>query len=121
MHIILYILTLYQYYVGIFLNYRSSREITRSSFICVVNLASSTTLVSRMATEVYLHACMHAKLLQLCLIFYDPMHCSQIGSSVHVILQARILDWTTIPCSRGSYRPRDGTHVSCTAGKLFTI
>jgi len=32
----------------------------------------------------------------------DPMDCSPPGSSVHGILQARILDWLTIPFSRGS-------------------
>ena len=35
------------------------------------------------------------------------------GSSVHGILQARILEWAAIPCSRGSLRPRDWAHVSC--------
>ena len=34
------------------------------------------------------------------------------GSSVHRILQARILEWLAIPFSRGSSRPRDPTHVS---------
>jgi len=28
------------------------------------------------------------------------------------ILQARILEWVAMPCSRGSSRPRDGTQVS---------
>ena len=35
------------------------------------------------------------------------------GSSVHGILQARILEWVTIPFSRGSSQPRDRTYVSC--------
>ena len=42
-------------------------------------------------------------------------------SSVHGILQARILDWVAIPFSRGSSWPRDRTHVSCIAGRFFTI
>ena len=33
---------------------------------------------------------------------YDPMDCSLPGSSVHGILQARILQWVAIPFSRGS-------------------
>ena len=37
------------------------------------------------------------------------------------ILQARILEWIAIPFSRGFFRPRDWTHVSCTAGRFFTI
>ena len=33
-------------------------------------------------------------------------------SSVHGILQARILEWVAISSSRGSSQPRDGTHFS---------
>ena len=42
------------------------------------------------------------------------MDCNPPGSSVHEILQARILEWVAIPFSRVSAQPRDGTHVSCT-------
>ena len=41
------------------------------------------------------------------------------GSCVHLILQARILEWVAIPFSRGSSRPRDQTQVSCMAGRFF--
>ena len=50
-----------------------------------------------------------------------PMDCGPPGSSVHGILQAKILEWGSIPFSRGSSRPRDGTWVSCMAGGFFTI
>ena len=40
-----------------------------------------------------LHWSMHAKSLQSCPSLYDPMDCSPPGSSVHEILQARILEW----------------------------
>ena len=43
------------------------------------------------------------------------------GSSVHGILQARILEWVAIPFSRGSSQPRDQTLVSCIAGRFFTV
>ena len=43
-----------------------------------------------------------AKWLQLCLSLRDPMDCSPPGSSVHGILQARILEWVVMPTSRGS-------------------
>ena len=42
------------------------------------------------------------------------------GSSVHGILQARILEWVAISFFRGSSRPRDQTRVSCTADRVFT-
>ena len=45
---------------------------------------------------------------------------SPTGSSVRVILQARILEWLVIPFSRGSSRPSDRTLVSCIAGRFFT-
>ena len=43
-----------------------------------------------------------AKLLQSCLTLCDPMDYSLLGSSVHRILQARILEWVAISSSRGS-------------------
>ena len=43
------------------------------------------------------------------------------GSSVHGILQARILEWIAILFSRGSSRPRDQILLSCIAGRFFTF
>ena len=48
------------------------------------------------------------------------MDCSPPGSSVHGILQARILKWVAISFSRGSSWPGDRTQVSCTTGRFFT-
>ena len=42
----------------------------------------------------------------------DPMDYSHSGSSVHGILQARILEWVAISLTRRSSWPRDGTHIS---------
>ena len=47
------------------------------------------------------------------------MICSLPGSSVHGILQARILEWIAMPSSSRASRPRDGTWVSCIAGGFF--
>ena len=58
-----------------------------------------------------LGACMHAKSLQLCPTPCNPMDYSPPGSSVQVILQARILEWVAMPSSRGSSRPREWTHI----------
>ena len=49
------------------------------------------------------------------------MDCSLPGSSVHGILQARILEWGAIPFSRGPSWTRDQTQVSHIAGRLFTV
>ena len=49
---------------------------------------------------------------QSCPTLCNPMNCSLPGSSVHGILQARILEWVAIPFSKGSSQPRDWTCVS---------
>ena len=56
-----------------------------------------------------------AKSLQSCPTLCSPLGCSLPGSSVHGILQARILEWVAMPSSRGSSRPRDRTRVSCSS------
>ena len=53
-----------------------------------------------------------AKSVQSCPVLCDPMDCSPPGSSVHGILQARILEGVSMTFSRGSSQPRDGTHIS---------
>ena len=61
------------------------------------------------------------RVTQSCLTLCDPMDCSPPGSSAHGILQARILEWVTIPFFRGSSWPKDQTCISCIAGRFFTI
>ena len=58
---------------------------------------------------------------QSCLTLCDPMDCSPPGSSVHGILQARILEWVAISFSRGSSQARDRTQVSRIAGRRFNL
>ena len=67
--------------------------------------------------------CLKAKVLvaQSCPTLCDPIDCDPLGSSVHGILQARILEWVAIPFSRGSPQPRNQIRVSCIAGRFFTV
>ena len=58
---------------------------------------------------------------QLCLTLCNFMDCSLPGSSVHGILQARVLEWVAMPSCRGSSQPRDQTQVSLIAGRHFTV
>ena len=51
---------------------------------------------------------------------FDPIDCSPLGSSVHGILQPRILEWVAISLSRGFSWPRNQTQVSCIAGRFIT-
>ena len=54
--------------------------------------------------------------IQLC----NPVDCSPLDSSVHGILQARILEWVAMPSPRGSSQSRHQTHGPCIAGRFFT-
>ena len=63
---------------------------------------------------------MHVRSFQSCPTICDLMDCSLPGSSIHGILQTRILEWVAISSCRGSSQPRDQIHVSCIAGKFFT-
>ena len=62
-----------------------------------------------------------SEVAQLCPTLCDPKDCSLPGSSVHGILQARILEWVAISLSRGSSPPRDRTQVSHIAGRRFNL
>ena len=64
--------------------------------------------------------CVYVLAAQSCLILCDPTDYSLPGSSVHGILQARVLEWVAIPLVRGSSQPKDRTQVSHIAGRLFT-
>ena len=86
---------------------------------------SSTFLKSLLAFPFENYPCgwVHAQLLQSCLTLCDPIDCSLPGSSVHGILQERILKWVSMPSSKGSSWPRDWTCISCiscTVGGFFT-
>ena len=52
-------------------------------------------------------------------ILCDPMDCSPPGSSVHGILQSRILEWVAISFSRDSSRSRDGPLISCIGRRIL--
>ena len=62
-----------------------------------------------------------SEVAQSCPTLGDPVECSLPGSSIHGILQARILERVAISFPRGSSRPRDQTRASCIAGRCFTL
>ena len=67
--------------------------------------------------------CACVQSLQSCLTLCHTMDHSLSGSSFHWILQARILEWTAMPSSRGSSWPRDRTHISWVsyiASRIYT-
>ena len=54
-----------------------------------------------------------------CSAICDSMDCSLAGSSVHGILQGRILEWVAVSFPKGSSWSRDRTWASCIAGRFF--
>ena len=58
---------------------------------------------------------------QSCQTPCNPIDCNPPGSSVHGILQGRILEWVAVLFSKGSSQLRDQTQVSCIAGRSFTV
>ena len=59
--------------------------------------------------------------IQSCLILWNHMDCSPVVSSVHGILQARILEWVTMPSSGRSSWARDWTQLSRTEARFSTL
>ena len=54
-----------------------------------------------------------------CPTLCDPIVCGLPGSSVHGISQATTLEWVAISSSRGSFRPKGQTHVSCIGWQIL--
>ena len=63
---------------------------------------SQTDQWSSILAPLWNHLCLPAKLLQSSLTLCNPIDCSPPGSSIHGIIQARILEWVAMPFSRGS-------------------
>ena len=90
------------------------KKIEHSGKICYMQLLSSLEGLDRWSS------CVCAKLFQSCPILCDPMDCSLPGSSVHGILQSRLLEW--FPCLlAGEYSlPRNEPRSPALAGGFFT-
>ena len=76
---------------------------------------------AHMVAKLGLNCFLCYSLNQSCPNFCDPIDCSPPGSSVHGVLQARILEWVAIPFSRESSQPKCWTWVSCLVGRRFTV
>ena len=63
--------------------------------------------------------CCCCSVTKSCLTLFDPRDWSLPGSSIHGILQARILEWVAISFFWGSSQPRNETHVSCVGRQIL--
>ena len=70
------------------------------------------------SASVQCHTAVLCSVTQSCPTLWDPNDCSPPGSSVHGLLQARILEWVAMSYSRGSSQP--GVKYTSLAGGFFT-
>ena len=54
----------------------------------------------------------YVELLQSCTTLCNPVDCTLPSSSIHGLLQARLMEWVAKPFSRASSQPRDQTQIS---------
>ena len=106
---------MYLFRLIIFFRYIPKSRIARSYGSSIFCFLRNFVLFYTLAAPIYIPTnsvcvCMH---VHLCPTLCDPLDCSLWGPSVHVIFQARILEWVAIPFSRGSSWPTDRTQVSC--------
>ena len=102
--------------------------VTKIAWIWVIILPSTLSLISAFVPSFSVFrmtvncswSC-ESEVAQSCPTLCDPVDCSPPGSSVHGILQPRILEWVAISFSRGYSRPRDRTQLSCMAGRCFYL
>ena len=80
-----------------------------------------TDIKTKWSTLTTLYVCVCVCVCELLMSLCDLMDCSPPGSSVHGILQARILGLVAISFSRASSLPRDQTQVFWIAGRFFTV
>ena len=89
-----------------------SRDITLPTKVCLVKAMFFPVVMCGCESWTIKKAAAAAKLLQSCPTLCDPIDGSPPGSSIHGILQARILEWVAISFSKGSSQPMDRTHIS---------
>ena len=83
---------------------------TSAHFLTLLRISRELLLTWIISNDIY-HA-MLCLVSRWCPTLWDSIICSPPGSSVHGILQARILKWVALPSFRGSSQPRDRIHVS---------
>ena len=98
---------------------------TYTYILCIYNnitllIKRTTHLLKSASSLVELITYIHMFVTRLCPALWDLMDCYLPGSSVHGVLQARILEWVVILSSRGSSQYRDQTQVSYIPGRFFT-
>ena len=93
-----------------------SRDITLSTKVCLVKAMFFQVVMYGCESWTIKKAKSESEVAQSCSTLCDPVDCSPLGSSIHGILQARVLEWVAI-----SFWPRDRTQVSHIPGRCFNL
>ena len=103
-------------------SYHRYRCFSTRRYLVVRQQLRTLTFTELVQRKIVTHGSLKVKVLvtQSCSTLCNPMDCSPPGSSVHRILQVRILEWVAIFSSRGSSWPRNWTHFRI-ASRFFTI
>ena len=88
---------------------------------CLYNVVYAKNLLSFWESEILVCSGQKSEIAQSCLTLCDPIDCSLLGSSVHGIFQAIVLEWVAISFSRESSQPRAQTWVPRIVGRRFTV
>ena len=108
-----------------------ARSLYQVSIKCHVSMGNNIGDIICIYLYIYIHIYTHTHTRECVLshlihvpLCENPIDCSPPGSSVHGILQVRILDWVAMLSSRGSSWPRDWTcacvsHISCTGRRVL--
>ena len=89
-------------------HWNALESLLKISLLCITNIYTFFFWIPYSVSLIHVPA----KLIQSCPALCDFMDCSPPGSSLHGILQARILEWVAMPSSRGSSWPRVGACLS---------
>ena len=100
-----------------------SIESYRKNYFCFFCLKRQLGIISIFKSSPSVLSCVQVQMLvtQWCWILCNPIDCSPPGSSVHGILQARILEWVAISFCSWSSQSRNRTQVSSLAGRFYTL
>ena len=110
----------YQHFIAKIFKYIEKQKILQRTPIHV-HLYAAINILPYLLYHISIYFSSESEVTQSCPTLCDPVDCGLRGSSVHGILQARILEWVAISFSGGSSQPRDRTWVAHIGGRHFNL
>ena len=91
---------------------------TSSQILCQLYMCMCVCVHTHTHTHIYMCLYVHAKAFHLCPTLCNPMDCSLPSSSIHGVLQARILEWVAMPSLLQGIIPTQGSNLHWKQGSL---